>query len=256
MHHLVAKAAKLIADNSPTILTTIGVTGTVITAVLTGRAAYRTGLDLNAGHYEPLLDGKEPEVLDTKEKIKRYWKEFIPAAAVGTATVACIIGANRIGTRRAAALAAAYSLTEKAFDEYKEKVKDQIGAQREQRVRDEIAQDRVNANPVSSNQVIITGNGNVLCYDAITGRYFNSNVEAIRKAQNDINRDVLSNLYATLSEFYGLIGLPATEYSTEVGWNVDDYLDIDFSAVLSEDGRPCISISYQVSPIRGFSRLS
>jgi hypothetical protein len=252
MHHLIAKTLKLVADNSPTILTTIGVTGTVVTAYLTGRATFRAS-ELIA--IEETLVPSDAELTD-KDKIGLVWREYIPAFAVGTLTIACIIGANRIGTRRAAALAAAYSLTEKAFDEYKDKVRDQIGAQREQRVRDEIAQDRVSANPVSSNQVIITGNGDVLCYDAITGRYFNSNVEAIRKAQNDINRDILHNLYATLSEFYGYIGLPSTSYSTEVGWNVDDYLDIDFSAVLSEDGRPCISISYQVSPIRGFSRLS
>lgn len=255
MHHLVAKAIKMVADNSPTILTTIGVTGTVVTAYLTGRAAYRVGLDVNAGHYEPLLEGKEPEAYELKEKVQMYWKEFIPPVVVGAATVACVIGANRIGSRRAAAMAAAYSLLEKGFDEYKDKVKEEIGRQKEQRLRDDIAQDRVDANPLSSNQVIITGNGDVLCYDQITGRYFNSNVEAIRKAQNDVNRDVIHNMYASLSDFYEKIGLPATGYSSEVGWNMDDYLDVSFSAVLSEDGRPCIAISYQVNPIRGFSRL-
>lgn len=255
MNPFVAKALKFVTDNSPTILTTVGVTGTVVTAVLTGRAAFRVGLDASAGHYEPLMDGLEPESMETKDLVKKYWKEFIPPMVTGTLTVACIIGANRIGNRRAAALAAAYSLAEKGFEEYKSKVQEHLGSQKEQKLRDELAQDRVDANPVSSREVIITGNGDVLCYDSITGRYFMSNVEAIRKAENDLNHTIIHNLYATLTEFFLLIGLSPTPFSSEVGWNMDELLDLKFSTVLSDDNRPCISIDYTVSPIRGSLHL-
>jgi hypothetical protein len=254
MNHLLAKAAKLIADNSPTILTTIGVTGTVVTAFLTGKASIKAYKIVEFETAEHLI--KDPDFeFDDKTKIKLVWKEFIPPVAVGTLTIACIIGANRIGSRRTAALAAAYSLTEKAFEEYKDKVQEHIGANREQRVRDDIAQDRVNANPVTSREVIVTGAGEVLCYDSITGRYFTSTVEKIRSAQNDINHDIIHDLYATLSEFYSKIGLPSTPYSTEMGWNADELLDIKFSTVLSDDGRPCISLDYVINPIRDYHRL-
>lgn len=253
---LTARFGKMIADNSPTILTAIGVTGTVGTAYLAGRATLRAEHILQDAASVRASEGEEnPWDFQPKEIAILVWKEFIPPVAIGTATIACIIGANRIGTRRAAALAAAYSLTEKAFDEYRNKVAEHVGAQREQRVRDDIAQDRVNANPVSTKEVIITGAGEVLCYDSITGRYFQSNVETLRKAQNDINHQIIQNFYASLSEFYNLIGLPPTEYSNEVGWNADQLLDISFSAVMAEDGRPCISINYDVAPVRAYTRL-
>ena len=152
-------------------------------------------------------------------------------------------------------MAAAYSISEKAFSEYKEKVIEKIGENKEQKVRDEIAQDQVNRNPVSTREVIITGNGDVLCYDSITGRYFQSNVESLRKAMNDTNHQIINDMYASLNDFYNRIGLPMTPYASEVGWNADRLLELQFSTVLSEDGRPCISVSYPLSPIRDYFRL-
>lgn len=241
---------RILTDNSPAILTAIGVTGTITTAVLTGRATVKATRILDNEEY--ILEMQDVPPLDWREKVDRTWKLYLPAVATGMLTVGCIIGANRIGTRRAAALATAYSLSEKAFIEYKDKVIETIGDKKEQRVRAEVAQDQINANPVSTREVIITGAGDVLCYDAITGRYFESSVESLRKAQNDINQQILSSMYATLSEFYGLIGLRATEYSSEVGWNMDNMLELEFSTTISEDNRPCISMGYKIYPIRGF----
>lgn len=246
-NRVVAQTIKMLSDNAPTILTAIGVTGTVMTAALTGRASFRAA--------EIIRAEEEQRDLEPKEKIKLTWKEFIPAIGVGAITITCIVGVNRIGMRRTAALAAAYSLSEKAFDEYKTKVVERFGDSKEQRLRDDIAQDQVNRSPLGKNEVVLTGNGDVLCYDSITGRYFLSQVESIRRAENDINRQILTTDYASLYNFFELVGLPATPYSHEVGWNLDDNLDIKFSAVIAEDGRPCISINYSVTPLRNFHTL-
>lgn len=253
---IVKQAEKYAVDNSPTILTGIGAAGTVVTAYLAGRAAYRMGLDLNAGHYEPLLEGLPPENPSTGEIVKRYWTDFVPAIGVGTLSVAAIIGANRIGTRRAAAVAAAYSLSEKAFFEYREKVEEKLGEKKHRALRDEIAQKRVDDNPVSTREVVITGNGDVLCYDSLTGRYFESSMEAIRKAQNDINQKIVGGVgsYASLTEFYDMLGLSGTAFSEQVGWNSDRPLEVHFSTVISEDGRPCLSIEYDELPINNYFR--
>jgi len=249
--NLAKRAEKLIADNSPAILSAIAVTGAVTTAVLAGSASFKTKdiLDREEHHREYV---EQVPPMDIREKVRLIWKLYVPAVGTGVLTVVCIVGANRIGTRRAAAMAAAYSLSEKAFVEYKDKVIEKIGETKEQKVRDSIAQDQVNANPVSSREVIITGAGDVLCWDSITGRYFESNVEALRRAQNDINQQILSSNYATLHEFYELIGLPSTLYSSEVGWNNANMLDLEFSTVLSEDGKPCLSVNYRTYPIRGY----
>ncbi|SRR6266540_517707 len=251
---LAKQAEKLIADRSPMILTAIGVTGTITTAVLTGRATLKARLLLQ--NVDPIYDPHNPhDAFTAKEQFLCVWKVYVPPVAVGALTVASIISANQIGTRRAAAMAAAYAVSEKAFVEYKEKVLEKIGENKERAIRDDIAQDQVNKNPITSQEIIITGGGGVLCYEPYTGRYFHSDMESLKKAQNDLNYQVLNNYYASLSDFYDLVGLPRTEMSDEVGWNSDDILELAFSVVLSEDGRPCISINFKTVPIRNYSRV-
>jgi hypothetical protein len=80
-------------------------------------------------------------------------------------------------------------------------------------------------------------------------------MESLRKAQNDINHKIVNDYYASLTDFYNLIGLAETAYSEEVGWNSDKLLELEFSAVMSSDNRPCISIAYNYAPIRGYSRV-
>lgn len=238
------------ADNSPVVLTAIGVTGTITTAYLTAIASFKaaTLIDLEYDRRDKM--NLEPLDFDTKEKIKLVWKEYIPAVGVGIVTIACIVGANRIGTRRAAAMAAAYSISEKAFVEYKEKVVEKLGENKERDIRDEIAQDQVNRN--STGQQVLVGDGNALCYDTFSGRYFRGTMEDIKKAWNDTNYEILHNNYCSLGEFYGRLGLPGTQVSEELGWSSDHLLEITFSSILADDNTPCISMSFTVAPIRGY----
>ena len=251
----VKRAEKFTVDNSPLILTAIGVTGTLTTTVLVSRVSFKVGLDVNAGHYEPIMEGREPEVYDFKGLVRTYWKEYIPPAGLAVITVASIICANRIGTRRAAAMAAAYTISERAFEEYREKIVEKIGDKKERDARDEIAQERVDRSPIGKTEVIITGGGDVLCFDAYTGRYFYSNMETLKKAQNDVNYSILNNAYASLNDFYNNVGLANIEVGEEVGWNYSDQLELIFSTTLSDDQRPCISISFQVMPIRDYYKF-
>lgn len=232
---------KLVVDNSPSILTGIGVVGTVSTAVLTGKASFKAA---------EILHGTD--IPTKKEKALVVWKLYVPAIGTAALTITAIIAANRVSTRRAAALAAAYSLSEKAFHEYKEAVVERIGASKETHIRDELAQKKVNERPVGGSEVIVTGGGKVLCFETMSGRYFESDMETLRKAQNDLNYVIIQQSYGTLHEFYEMIGLPPTPYSSEVGWTNLHPFELSFSAVLATDGRPCIAIDYAVYPIRDY----
>lgn len=246
---IIKRAEKFTVDNSPVILTAIGVTGSLTTAYLTGKATFK------AAELIQETKGRDEDLwMPADDKAKLIWKLYIPAASTAAITVIAIVGANRIGTRRAAAVAAAYTISEKAFVEYKEKVVEKLGEKKEQSVRDEIQQDRVKRRPVDENTVIVTGGGEVLCFDHFTGRYFKSDMESLKKAQNDLNYRILHHSYASLSDFYERIGLPATSFSEEVGWSSDQQLELLFSTCLSQDGRPCIAIDFDVSPIRGYHR--
>lgn len=251
--NLIHRAQKSASDNAPTLLTAVGVVGTVTTAVLTGKATYKATLVLLDDEIERAKTDAAP--IEPKEIVKMVWPVYIPAVAVGTTTIGCILMSNRIGTRRAAAMAAAYSLSEKTFSEYRDKVVERLGAKDEQAVRDELAQQRADANPASEAKIYVTDTNEALFLEALSGRYFRSSVEKIRKAQNDINHEIVGGFYAPLSKFYSKIGLPNTSISDELGWNATDLLEVQFSAIITDDGQPAIEIMYEVDPIRDYWRF-
>ena len=244
---------KYLTDNSPAVLTGVGVAGTVATAVLTGRATIHATRMIDDDIDKNGLDSKYEYTV--QRAVKLVWPLYIPPVVVGTITVTSIVAANRVGTRRAAALAAAYTISERSFQEYREKVVERLGETKEQKVRDEIAQDQVDRNPVGNREIIISNNGDQLFFESYTGRYFQSTMEDVKKAMNDTNYQMFRDQYASLGDFQRRVGLPLTDISEEVGWTVDKPLDIAFHGVISDDQRPCIAIQYRVEPVRNYYRF-
>ncbi len=173
----------------------------------------------------------------------------------GTVTVGAIVMANHIGTKRAAALATAYTISERAYSEYREKVIERIGDKEESKVRNEIVQDRVRKMPPNEGNVLMVAGGDHLFIEMYTGRYFRSDMETVRKAVNDINYKINTHGYASVSDFYDIVGLRHTAVSDEMGWTSDKLMDVNFDAVLSEDGQPCVGITFMTGPVRDFSRF-
>jgi hypothetical protein len=253
---LLKGSSKIVADNSPAILSAIAVTGTLTTAYLSGRAAFKASQIIDDAQGDRDQDfGEDPLLMTTREKVELTWKLYIPAASTVVMTIACIVAANRIGTRRAAALAAAYKFSERAIAEYKGKVVEKLGETKEQAVRDEVAQERIDKNPPVKGSIVATGRGSVLCYDELFDRYFLSDLQAIRKAQNDTTILTINDGYASLSDFYKYVGLNPTVYSDEVGWNNDQIMDLKISTCLAPDDTPCISMGFAVFPIREYLNL-
>lgn len=244
---------KFAIDNSPTILTTIGVIGTIGTAVLTHKSATKASRQLDEDFRN--LDLHERMGVSNKDKVKLVWKLYIPPVVVGGLTITAVVSANRIGSKRAAALAAAYTISEKAYSEYREKVIEKFGDTKERNMREELAQDQVNRLPQNEGNVVIVGSGDTLCCDLFSGRYFRSSTEALRKAANEVNFLILHNGYASLTDFYNEIGISRTDVSDEIGWNQDKLLELDISAVVNEAGQPCLAFRFQVHPVRGYYRI-
>ena len=126
---------------------------------------------------------------------------------------------------------------------------------REAAIKDEVAQKRVDDNPVSNTEVIITGTGEYMCYDTYTGRYFKSSQEIIRRAENDTFKQVLDESYASLNDFFDRLSLPHNAVGEEVGFTYDNNIEISFSSTISDDGQPCLAITYVVSPVRNYFRI-
>lgn len=259
----IARRAKfLVNDNTPAILTGMAVTGTVTTAYLTGRATFKAAeiLEQEKEVQRSLADGEngvfdgEIGQLSTSTKVRLVWRLYLPPAGILATTLVCIVVANKIASKKIAALAVASGISERALQEYKSKVIEKLGSKQDTTIRDEIAQDRLNNHPINSREIILAGTGEVLCYDMLTGRYFQSTVEEIKRAENKINHDLIHFMDASLSEFYDLIGLPPTEYSDTVGWTVNQHVEVDFSTILSSDDRPCVAISFKDNPIADYHK--
>jgi hypothetical protein len=241
-------------ENSSAILTAGGVVGTVATAVLSGRAAVKAHELINAKELGLRALSEEIEgvqELSKTEKALLVWPQFIPPVLVGSATIGSIVAANYMSARRAAALAAAYGMSQKQLEEYKGKITEKLTGPKRQSIDDEIAQDRVTNNPPKDKEVIILAGGDVLCYDMLTGRYFRSTVEQVRKAESKINADLVNHQYASLSSFYDEIGLPATNFTDTVGWgihNQDLPLGVMLSTIMTPDDKPCVAIDFDTQP--------
>jgi hypothetical protein len=236
------KVERTLTRNSPAILSALGVSGTITTAYLAGKASFKAVrvLDKEKEAY-PIYDKYE---MDTRTKVELVWKLYIPAGISAAVTIGCIVGATRVSVRRTAMVTAAYSLSERAFSEYREKVVQHIGEKKEQAVRDELVQDRINANPVTNKEVIVVGSGTVLCCEMHTGRYFLSDMETLRKTENNINAQLINQDDASLSDFYYGVGLPFTSASGQSGWTSDRMLELEFTTTLSDDNRPCLAFNY------------
>lgn len=259
--NLVKRGQVLVAENSAAILTGTGIVGTVTTAVLAGRAGFKSyalilerQLDANAAAAEEDSGAEEAE-LSTFQKVKIVWPLYVPPVASGITTIGSIFFSHRISASKSASLVAAYGLSEKAFQEYKTKVIEKLGDKKEDALRDEIAQDRVTANPPQETQIIMVAGGDVVCYDSHNGRYFKSSMEALKQAENEINKEILQDGYASLSSFYDKIGLDSTEYSNNVGWNLNNLLDVKYSTAMTPDNKPCIVMDFRIEPIPQYDRL-
>lgn len=249
---LIQRTKFLVNENMPAILTGVGVAGTVTTAVLTGRASFKAAeLIRQESVLHDFQNGQVvdiPQQLSRTSKAKLVWHLYLPPAVVGVTTVTSIVMANRVASTRIAALTVASVVSERRFQEYREKIEEKLGKREATKVRDEIAQERVLKNPHDTRQVIISGSGDVLCYDMLTGRYFMSSAEKIRKAENRINHELNNFMHASLSEFYEEVGLPPTTYTDMVGWNGNDNLEVQISTVLSDDEKPCLAIDFTPPP--------
>ncbi len=253
---LTKDAKRFVSKKSPEILTGIGIAGMITTTVLAVKATPKA-LELLAKAEDGKLDDGHSDPLTVVEKIKVAWKPYIPAVVTGTLSVACLIGASSVNARRNTALATAYKLSETALTEYKQKVIETVGEKKEKIVREAIDKDRIEKNPVSKNEVIVTKKGETLCYEAISGRYFKSDMDSIEKAVNEINRRLLNDMYISLNELYDEIGLDHISIGEDLGWNMDaGLIDIEWSSQIADDGTPCIVMNYGHAPKYGYYKFA
>lgn len=245
LQSLIKGATNYLSKNSPAILTGCGIAGIAVTAV---SAVYAT-IEARDNIYNAEEEKQEP--LTKKEVVKVTWKCYIPVLVAGVSTSACFVGAQTINARKNAMLASLYSMTTANFNEYREAVIKKLGTKKEEEVQDEVSRKRLEDNPLSSSEVYII-DGDTLCYDSWSGRYFKSSIEKIRGAVNTINHDLNNELTIPLNDFYFLLNLPTIKAGDKTGWNVDKPMRVYFSSQIAENNEPCIVINYYTEPMEDY----
>ncbi len=244
-------AEKALKKHSPEILTGIGIAGMIATTVTAVRATPKA---------LRLIDEREIQEdkrLTTSEVIKTTWKCYVPAAVTGTLSIACLIGASSVSLKRNAALATAYTISETALKDYREKAIEVVGEKKEQAIMDAVTKDKIAKDPVEGKEIIMTGVDDVLCYDVLSGRYFKSSQEKINRAVNEVNRNMRTDMYVSLNDFYYEIGLPEIKLGEYLGWNIEKgYMDVQFGSHIATNGVPCLVIAYSVAPQYGYDILT
>lgn len=227
----IANSIRRSAKQNSSLIFSVGAgIGVVTTAYLSAKAGYHTAQKLSS----------EDPTMDVKDKARLVWRLYIPAGVSTVVTIGCIAGAKRVDGKKTLAAQTALAVTQQAYSEYREKIIDEFGEKKDQTVLAKVAEDRASDKSVPT---IIAGSGTVLCFEMFTGRYFNSDMETLARAVNELNSRLLKHDYATLDDFYYLIGLEYTVASGSAGWTSDRLLELEYSSVL-KDGRPCLAFDY------------
>lgn len=237
----------LAKKNSPVLLTACSV-------VAMGSACVLTGI----GTVKAMEKAKEMEretdhVPSKMDYVKACWKCYIPAIATGIISAACAIGSQKINSSRAAAMAAAYTITDTALKEFKEKAVEVVGEKKVEQIEDKVAEKQIEKKPFSTvdESLIPVLGGTTLCFDSLSARYFYSDHDYIMKILNEFNHQLMLENYLTINDWYIVLGLEAIDekIGSNLCWRVDDgLLEIRITSKLADTGVPCMVINYQIAP--------
>lgn len=262
LHEFWLKATDFTQRNSPTILAGLGVAGLVSTGYMSYKAGSKAHDIMVKYHEDKGLikpDDKDAKKAILKETVKDLTPILLPPIIMGAFSATCIIFSNRISTKRVAVLSAAYSIADSRLKDYQQKMLENLGEARAQKVREAIAKDDLSKDPVPNPTQIVVGDGTVLCKDYYTKRYFQSTPEKIGAAINSLTADVLCEMYVSLNDFFEKIGLEQIPMGDDLGWNADDALGgklpIYYTACLTSDNRPCLVIEYDICAREDFRNL-
>lgn len=150
-----ARAVLSTQKSSPKVLFVAGVVGMGATVVLACRATLQVEdvLDKVEANFEKIETGMNVQTADnpyTEADAKRdkvvvcvraageLTVLYAPALIVGALSIAALTGSHNILTQRNAALTAAYGTVSKAFDEYRGRVRNQYGEEREKEIYNDV----------------------------------------------------------------------------------------------------------------------
>ena len=224
----------LCKEQLPTILSGAAVIGVFVTGICAAKASLKAKEEVD-----------QLETPTTLDKVKTVAPIYGPTVAVGSVTVACILGANHISVKRYAALAGTCAIAKSQLQEHKDKVLEMFGKEKAEAIEQEIAKDQVSK---KTNGLICASDELVTCKDLVTGMVFKSSMVRIQAAANNVNTLVLLDGAAGLTDFYDQLDEEHTPIMEKVRWHCDSRTpmrQVEFGAEISEHGLPYLTFTYE-----------
>ena len=216
--------------NPQIFITGLGIASSVVTAV-TSAKCHAKAIEADAGKSDNLLDFA-----------KRNWKCYVPAAISLSTTIFSIIALHGATNKKYQALAAAYSVSQLDLAELRSKFVEQVKVIQSGENKEKVAK------TLPDTTMVIFGDEQMLCKDAITGRTFRSTPELLRKYCNNISEDLLNYGACPLNDFYSQINLSQVGVGDELGWEGGKTIEPQFRPVILESGSPAIEVAITPAP--------
>ena len=236
---------EVIKANSTTIMIGAGIVTMGCAGVLGAKNAIKANELLKAKKEE-----LETEKLTVEQTVKTVWKECVPPVLLFGAGAGLILAGHKIDIRKGAAFAAAYTISETAKKELEEAAVEVIGEKKFDEIKSKVNEKVLDKDPANEQSIVVTGSGDTLCYDKISGRYFKSSIERIKAIINELNKRLLDEGYIRLNDFYDYFPeLDEIVIGDDLGWQFDKGLiEADFDAKIAKNGEPCIVIDFRIQP--------
>lgn len=238
-----------IQKQSPALLFGAGVVGVVSTVVLASKATLKlsdivedTSVTLNqikTLDREDYTDNdriKDKAILYTQSSIK-IGKLYAPAFFLGAVSIGCLTGSHQILSRRNVALTAAYAGVEKSLRDYRGRVIETIGAEKESAIwQPTETVDAVDGDGKKIKVKVTTEKGGSPYKALFDERNANWNPQQeynqlfINTQQNYANDLLRARGYLFLNDVHEMLGLERTKAGQVVGWvwNGDGDNFVDF----------------------------
>lgn len=258
----VAKQALVAKKNSPRILFVSGIAlmGATVVTACKGTLQLEGVLDDVRKDREDVLavaearpekysehDVKKLNMYITGKGMARVAKLYLPSIALGVAAVACLTASHNQLNRRNAGLSAALAATERALDNYRGRVRANLGDDKELELwRGETTETNTITDPDTGKKTKVTlkNGGGTSPYARVWGRDTSTewdseevyNLAKLRSVQSLMQLKLDSKGHVFLNEVFDELGLERTPAGAVVGWlsekegkrlgiNVDGYID-------------------------------
>ena len=234
--------------HSPHILFGAGVAGSITSTVLACRATLKLNDRLDAMREKQIEAERKAQASSTvvESPIRQtamiyanhtieVGKLYGPAIIVGAASIACLTGSHVQLTRRNSALMAAYSAMQQAYTNYRDRVREELGEERELEIYHAIETEEVEIDGKA--ELVQNADPNKWSpYSRFFDEgspYWEKNAELnrafLQSQQSYFNQRLQARGYVFLSEVYDALGIERDKKSIVVGWVLgedgDNYVD-------------------------------